>query len=314
MEKLDFITPQHRYCTLDYYLKKRFNSKVSKISLNGNFTCPNRDGKVSYKGCVFCSEKGSGDFAGDPKDSITTQFNKVKDIISLKWPKSKYIAYFQANTNTYGPIDKLSRLFYEAINIEDVVVLSIATRPDCLGDDVLDLLEALNKIKPVWVELGLQTIHEETSKFINRGYNLEVFDNAVRKLRQRNIEVIVHIINGLPNETKEMMLETVKHLNNLDIQGIKIHSLYICDNSPLGKMYLSNPFKVLSLSEYLDIITSQLAILRSDIVVHRIMGDAPRQNLIEPTWSIKKLVVMNEIDKLMKEKCLYQSIIYRGTN
>ena len=305
----DYINEQHRYYTLNYYLNKRFNSKVFKVALNGGFTCPNRDGKVSTKGCIFCSPSGSGDFAGNRNDPLNIQFNSVKDIIHLKWPNAKYIAYFQANTNTYGPIEKLRKIFYEAINLNpDIVALSIATRPDCLDKEVLELLDEINKTIPVWVELGLQTIHEETATFINRGYKLNVFEEAVKNLRKINIEVIVHIINGLPYETKDMMLDTIKYLNNFDIQGIKIHSLFILKNTPLGDLYTKEKFNILSLEEYVDITTEQLALLDKDIVIHRINGDAPKNDLIEPTWSIKKLVVMNEIDKMMKQKNYYQGI------
>lgn len=305
----DYINEQHRYYTLNYYLNKRFNSKVFKVALNGGFTCPNRDGKVSTRGCIFCSPSGSGDFAGNRNDPLNIQFNSVKDIIHLKWPNAKYIAYFQANTNTYGPIEKLRKIFYEAINLNpDIVALSIATRPDCLDEEVLELLNEINKFIPVWVELGLQTIHEETATFINRGYKLNVFEEAVKNLRKINIEVIVHIINGLPNETKEMMLDTVKYLNIFDIQGIKIHSLFILNNTPLGELYTKEKFKILSLEEYVDITTEQLALLDKNIVIHRINGDAPKDDLIEPIWSLKKLVVMNEIDKMMKQKNYYQGI------
>lgn len=305
----DYINNQHRYYTLDYYLKKRFGGKVFKVALNGDFTCPNRDGKISSKGCIFCSASGSGDFAGKKTDPIIKQFNDVKNIIHNKWPDAKYIAYFQANTNTYASIDKLRKLYYEAINSNpNIVALSIATRPDCLNDDVLDLLEEINKTIPVWIELGLQTIHQKTADLINRGYKLEVFEKAVNNLRKRNIETIIHIINGLPYETKEMMLETCNYLNTLDIQGIKIHSLFILKNTPLEKFFYDTSFHVLTMDEYVDITVEQLALLRKDIVIHRINGDAPKDELIEPKWSLKKLVVMNEIDKKMKEKNYYQGI------
>lgn len=305
----EYINEQHRYYTLNYYLKKKFNDKVFKVALNGGFTCPNRDGKISTKGCIFCSPSGSGDFAGNRNDSLEKQFNEVKDIIHQKWPKAKYIAYFQANTNTYGPIEKLRKIFYEAISLHpDIVALSIATRPDCLNDEVIELLDELNKIVPVWIELGLQTIHQDTANFINRGYKLEIFDKAVNDLRNKDIDVIVHIINGLPYETKEMMLETAKYLNRFDIQGVKIHSLFILKNTPLGEMYLKENFKILSLEEYVDITTEQLALFNKNFVIHRINGDAPKDDLIEPIWSLKKLVVMNEIDKAMKNKNYYQGI------
>ena len=305
----DYVNNQHRYYTLDYYLKKRFNGKVFKVALNGNFTCPNRDGKISSKGCIFCSPSGSGDFAGNKTDPLFKQFNDVKNIIHLKWPEAKYIAYFQANTNTYASVDKLKKLFYEAISLDpNIVAISIATRPDCLPNDVLDLISEINNIIPVWIELGLQTIHEETANLINRGYKLNVFEEAVKNLRKRNIETIVHIINGLPYETKEMMLETCNYLNTLDIQGIKIHSLFILKNTPLENFYYEKHFHVLTLDEYVDITVEELALLNKNIVIHRINGDAPHNDLIEPKWSIKKLVVMNEIDKKMKERGYYQGI------
>lgn len=308
----DYINSQHRYYTLDYYLKERFNKKVFKVALNGDFTCPNRDGTISTRGCIFCSSEGSGEFGGKRGDPLTKQFQEVKDIISLKWKDAKFIAYFQANTNTYGPISKLRKIYYEAINLDkDIVALSIATRPDCLSSEVIDLLSEINKIKPVWVELGLQTSNENTACLINRGYHLDVFTDSVNRLRKANIEVIVHIINGLPYETKDDMLNTIRFLNTLDIQGVKIHSLFILKGTELLDLYNDTRFKVLTLDEYVDIVVSQLSILRSDIVIHRINGDAPKDQLIEPKWSLKKLVVMNEIDKKMRDESLYQGIYYK---
>ena len=303
----DYINNQHRYYTLDYYYKNKYNSKVFKVALNGNFTCPNRDGKISTLGCIFCSESGSGDFAGDKELPLKEQFEQVKAILLKKWPKAKYIPYFQANTNTYGPISKLKTLFNEAVTLDnDIVSISIATRPDCLSNETIEFLNELNQIKPVTIELGLQTIHDSTAKVINRGYNLNVFEDAVKRLNKYNIEIVVHIINGLPFETKDMMLDTVKYLNNLNIHGIKIHSLFILKNTKLAEMFLNNEFSILTMDEYVDTTVEQLAIIRDDIVIHRINGDAPRDLLIEPQWSLKKLVVMNEIDKKMKERNYYQ--------
>ena len=305
---MNYFNDQHKYHTLTDYLKKRFNRKIFKVALNGNFTCPNRDGKISSKGCIFCSPSGSGDFAGKKEDSLEVQFKEVSNIIHHKWPNAGYIVYFQANTNTYKHLDELKEIFEKAISLhEDIVAISIATRPDCLDIDILDYLDRLNKRIPVWIELGLQTINENTAKFINRGYKLEVFDKAVIELRKRNIETIVHIINGLPYETEEDMINTVKYLNKLDIQGIKIHSLFILKNTPLEEIYLNEKFKVMSLEDYVRVTSIQLSLLRKEIVIHRINGDAPKDLLIEPTWSLKKLVVMNEIDKYMKENNLYQS-------
>lgn len=308
----DYINNQHRYYTLDFYLKKRFASKVFKVALNGNFSCPNRDGTISDKGCLFCSPEGSGDFGGNRFESLKEQFDKVSSVIHHKWPNAKYIAYFQANTNTYGPLKKLKNLFEEAIKLSpDIVALSIATRPDCLSEDILNYLAELNKKIPLWIELGLQTINEDTAKYINRGYKLEVFTQAVMNLRERDIEVIIHIINGLPGENKETMLKTIRFLNSLDIQGIKIHSLFVLKNTPLGDIYRQHPFKMLSQTDYVDIVCDQLAILRDDIVVHRLNGDAPKELLIAPEWGMKKFVIMNEIDKEMKKREYTQGINYK---
>lgn len=304
---MNYFTSQHKYNTLTEYLEKRFKRKIFKVALNGNFTCPNRDGKISTKGCIFCSPSGSGDFAGDKNDSLKKQFEEVSNMIHKKWPNAGYIAYFQANTNTYKPLDELKKLFEEAISLnENIVAISIATRPDCLSDETIEYLSDLNRRIPVWIELGLQTIKEETAILINRGYKLEVFDDAVSRLRKHKIETIVHIINGLPHETEYDMIKTVEYLNKLDIQGIKIHSLFILKGTPLEEYYYKTKFKVLSLEEYVKITSNQIALLKDNIIIHRINGDAPRDLLIEPTWSIKKLVVMNEIDKYLKVNNLYQ--------
>ena len=306
---MNYFTSQHKYNTLTEYLEKRFKRKIFKVALNGNFTCPNRDGKISTKGCIFCSPSGSGDFAGDKNDSLKKQFEEVSNMIHKKWPNAGYIAYFQANTNTYKPLDELKKLFEEAISLnKNIVAISIATRPDCLSDETIEYLSDLNRRIPVWIELGLQTIKEETAILINRGYKLEVFDDAVSRLRKHNIETIVHIINGLPHETENDMIKTVEYLNKLDIQGIKIHSLFILKGTPLEEYYYKTKFKVLSLEEYVKITSNQIALLKDNIIIHRINGDAPRDLLIEPTWSIKKLVVMNEIDKYLKVNNLYQGI------
>lgn len=308
---MNYFTSQHKYNTLTEYLEKRFKRKIFKVALNGNFTCPNRDGKISTKGCIFCSPSGSGDFAGNRFDSLSKQFDDVSNMIHKKWPNAGYIAYFQANTNTYKPLNELKQLFEEAITLnENIVAISIATRPDCLSDEIIEYLSDLNKRIPVWIELGLQTINEETAVLINRGYTLDVFEDSVIKLRKHNIETIVHIINGLPHETETDMLDTVQYLNKFDIQGIKIHSLFILKGTPLEEYYYKTNFKVLSLEEYVTITSKQIAILKDSIIIHRINGDAPRDLLIEPLWSIKKLVVMNEIDKYLKVNNLYQGIHY----
>ncbi len=306
------MNTQHKYYTLDYHLKNKYNTKVFKVALNGDFDCPNRDGTVSTKGCIFCSESGSGDFAGNKQDTLQVQFDTVKNIIHQKWKDASYIVYFQANTNTYGAIHKLKTLFEKAITLDPkIVAISIATRPDCLSEEILDYLDDLNKRIPVWIELGLQTIHQKTADFMNRGYTLDVFEKAVKALREYNITTIVHIINGFPTESKEMMIEAVEYLNNFDIQGIKIHSLFVLNNTILGNIYKANPFEMLTLEEYVDIVVTQLSILNPDVVVHRVSGDAPRKNLLAPLWSLKKLVVMNEIDKEMKKRDLIQGCNYK---
>ncbi|MFA5749101.1 MAG: TIGR01212 family radical SAM protein [Bacilli bacterium] len=304
-----FVTSQHKYNTLSDYFKNKYSSKVFKVSLDGGFTCPNRDGTISDKGCIYCSEKGSGEFAGNRLDSLRKQFEEIKNNILKKWPNSKYIVYFQSFTNTYAPLDKLKKLYEEAIKLDEkIVAISISTRPDCLSNEIIDYLNDLNKRIPVMIELGLQSKHEETNKYINRGYTLDVFTNAVKKLREKSIETIVHIINGLPNETLEDMKDTIKYINTLDIQGLKIHNLYVVKNSRLGKEYLKNPFPMLTLKEYVNIVTEQLAILDPKIIIHRINGDPKKEELIVPTWSLQKFIIMNEIDKEMIRKKYYQGI------
>ena len=295
-----------RYYTLDYFYKHKFNSKVFKVSLNAGFSCPNKDGTKGYGGCIYCSKLGSGDYAGDETEPLVEQFNKVKEIMNHKWPNSKYIAYFQANTNTYAPVEVLKEKYESVMYLDNVIGLNIATRPDAISDECLDYLTELNNKTYLTVELGLQTIHEETSKLINRGHDLKCFDDMVKKLRNRNINVVVHIINGLPYETKEMMLETAKYLSDLDIQGIKIHMLHILKDTALANLYDKEHFHVLTREEYVDIVCSQLELLRDDIVIHRITGDPNPNDLIEPTWLIKKFGVLNEIDKEMVKRDSYQ--------
>ena len=300
-----------RYYTLDYFYKHKFGKKVCKISLNAGFTCPNKDGTKGIGGCIYCSKLGSGDFAGDIKKDLITQFNEVKEHMKKKWPDALYIGYFQANTNTYAKTEVLKQKYEPILELDDVVGLNIATRPDAITEDCLDYLEELSTRTYLTIELGLQTIHEQTTKLINRGHDLECFDNMVKKLRERNINVVVHIINGLPYETKEMMLETVNHLNNLDIQGIKIHMLHIIKDTALALMYEKEKFHVLTKEEYIDIVINQLEILKPDIVINRITGDPVKEDLIEPTWLIKKFCVLNDIDKEMVKRNSYQGKKYK---
>ncbi len=300
-----------RYHTLNYYLKNRFNSKVFKVSLNAGFTCPNIDGTKGYGGCIYCSKSGSGEHGGNPNKDLTTQFYEVKNVIEKKWPNSRYIAYFQARTNTYAPLEVLKYKYEEVLKIDNVIGLFIATRCDAITEDTLDYLEELNKRTYLTIELGLQTIHEKTSKLINRGHTLEEFDSMVKKLRNKNIDVVVHIINGLPYETEDMMLDTVKHLNTLDIQGIKIHMLNIVKDTPLETLYNKEHFHILSKEEYIDIVIKQLELLDSKIVIHRITSDPDVSTLIEPTWLIKKFCLLNDIDKEMVKRDTYQGKYYQ---
>lgn len=301
-----------RYYSLSNYFKDRFNQKVFKVSLNGNFTCPNKTGKAGFGGCSYCSPLGSGDFAGNKEDNLITQFENVKQIMHNKWPKAKYIAYFQANTNTYAPLKELKEKYEKILNYNsDIIGLSISTRPDCLPNDVVNYLSDINKRTNLFVELGLQSIHEKTANLINRGHDYQVFKDAVKRLRKNNIDVIVHIINGLPYESEEMMLETVKEVAKLDIQGIKIHLLHVIKNTKMGKDYLENPFPLLSMEQYVDIVIKQLELLPPNVVIHRLTGDAVRENLIGPTWSLKKWETLNAIDNELKIRNTYQSRLYK---
>lgn len=301
--KFKYSLDNKMYHTLNYELTNKFGMRVFKISLNGGFSCPNfKNGS----GCIYCSAKGSGDFAGNPNDSIKKQFQDVKKMLNNKWPDTKYIAYFQANTNTYAPVNVLKEKFEEAISLNNVVGLNIGTRPDCISNDCLEYLKDLNKRTYLTVELGLQSMHDETLKLINRGHNLKCFDDCVKKLRENNINVVIHIINGLPNETYDMMIDTVKHLNKLDIQGIKIHMLHILKNTKLESMYNETHFHILTRDEYVKIVCDQLEYLKDSIVIHRLTGDGKKEDLIEPLWSLKKVCVLNEIDKEFKRRNTYQ--------
>ena len=310
VNKFKYSDSNKRYYTLDYFYKHKFNSKVFKVSINGGFTCPNKDGTVGYGGCIYCSKLGSGDFGGNKEEELEVQFEKVKNLISKKWPNSKYIGYFQANTNTYAPLNELKDKYEKILKLDNVVGLNIATRSDSITEECYNYLEELSKKTYLTVELGLQTIHDRTSMLINRCHTLTNFEEAVKKLRKRNINVVVHIINGLPYETKEMMIDTVKYLSKLDIQGIKIHMLHIIKDTKLAEMYEKEKFHILTRDEYVDIVCSQLEYLREDIVINRITGDPDPEELIEPTWTLKKFVVMNEIDKLMVKRDIYQGDKY----
>lgn len=289
------------YLSFNKYLKDKFGQKVYKISLDGGFTCPNRDGKAGTRGCIFCSKGGSGDFAESREMSITEQIESGKKRVEKKIKSGKYIAYFQAFTNTYAPVEILRQKYEEAINHPDIVALSIATRPDCLGDDVLRLLDEMNKTKPVFVELGLQTIHQKSAKYIRRGYDLSVYDKAVRDLKKIGVNVVVHVILGLPNESENDMLETVKYVCESGANGIKLQLLHVIDGTDLAKDYEKGLFKTLEFDEYVNLIVKCVKIIPKDIVIHRLTGDGAKKDLIAPLWSADKKRVLNAINKALRE-------------
>lgn len=293
---------QEYYRSLNSYLKEIFGCKVYKLALDAGMTCPNRDGTLGRGGCIFCSAGGSGDFAEKYCGDISEQIKRAKLRVSKKYKGDKYIAYFQNYTNTYAGIEYLKSVFFPAINEPSVCALSIGTRPDCLGKDVLALLNELNKIKPVFIELGLQTIHEETAEFIKRGYSLPVYDKAVKELRKIGINVVVHIILGLPYETEDMMLETVRYVCGSGIDGIKLQLLHVLKDTELEKMYLDGKVKVLTKEEYINILCDCLEIIPKDVVIHRITGDAPKKLLVAPLWSADKKGVLNSINRELRKR------------
>jgi hypothetical protein len=287
--------------TLNEYLQEKYGKKLYKVSINAGLTCPNRDGKLGTGGCIFCSGSGSGDFAEDPKLTVTEQIELGKRRVQAKLPKDNfgYIAYFQAFTNTYGPVDKLERLYMEAAGHKDVEIISIATRPDCLQDDIVDLISRIDRIKPVWIELGLQTIHKRTAQYIRRGYPLIVYDEAVLKLREHGIETITHVILGLPGESKEDMLNTVKYVGDSGVQGIKLQLLHVLKGTDLAEEYRLGRFSCLTMDEYVDLIHESLTILPEDIVIHRMTGDGDKKLLIAPEWSRDKKRVLNRLNAIL---------------
>lgn len=289
-----------RYHTLNYFLRNKFGDKVFKISLDAGFTCPNRDGSISTGGCVFCGPRGSGDFAGTSRD-LVQQFEEVKEVMSKKWKDGKYIAYFQAYTNTYADVETLREKYYSVLNLEGVVGIAIATRPDCLSVEILDLLEEISREKYIWVELGLQTIHERTAEIINRGYPLSTYIKAVQELKRRNIEVVTHVILGLPGENKEEMLQTVEFVANTGTQGIKLHLLHLVRDTELMHIYEKGQLRIMDMQEYVELVVSCIERIPEDMVIHRITGDGPRETLVEPKWSLKKWEVINSIEHQMMD-------------
>ncbi|MDO4468759.1 MAG: TIGR01212 family radical SAM protein [Bacillota bacterium] len=299
------------YHSFDYMLKERFGEKIYKVALDAGMTCPNRDGTLGSRGCIFCSAGGSGDFAGSRQDSITQQIEKQAASIRQKRGVAKFIAYFQAYTNTYAPVNYLRKIYTEAISHPDIVAISIGTRPDCLDADILQLLDELNQKKPIWVELGLQTIHESTAQYIRRGYPLSCFEQAVSELRKRNLDVIVHTILGLPGESKNDILSTIEYLNHQDIQGIKLQLLHVLKGTDLAEDYLAGKFQVYTLEEYLELVIDCLEHLNPEIVIHRLTGDGPKDLLIAPLWSSAKRTVLNTLHRECKLHHSFQGKQYK---
>lgn len=295
-----------RYHTYNYFLKTKYHQKIAKVALNADFTCPNRDGTVGFGGCTFCSAKGSGDFAGDVNQTLMTQFVQGVKMMTRKWPDAQFIAYFQAFTNTYAPVERLQERFEPFAQMDNVVGIAIGTRADCIDEDIAAYLADLNTRTDVYVELGLQTIHDETAKRVNRGHDYETFKKAVALLRRYHLDVCVHIINGLPYETFDMMLETAKAVGQLDIQALKIHSLYIIEQTVLANEYREHPFPVMTRDDYIKLVVEQLRYIPARVVIERLTGDAVAEDLIAPLWSRNKTTILNDIDKLMAKNDIIQ--------
>lgn len=295
-----------RYNSFHDYFFGKFNSKILKLSIDAGLTCPNRDGTLGKSGCIYCSEKGSGDFTFNDENSIILQMAKQRKRLETKWPEGLNIAFFQSFTNTYADIEMLRKIYYTALSFENTVGLAIATRADCLSDEVLELLSELNEKTFLWIELGMQSVNENIIKKINRGYSHDVFDAAVEKLRERDIKTLAHIIFGLPGESKDSMMDGIKYINDKKLFGIKIHSLYIQEDTPLAKIYREKPFELLSKEEYIDLVVDSISRLDSGIVIHRLTGDPDRQKLIAPKWTADKLSVLSGIEKKLKEENISQ--------
>nr|WP_309099605.1 TIGR01212 family radical SAM protein [Fredinandcohnia onubensis] len=305
-----YSTDNKRYHTWNYHLRNTFGHKVFKVALDGGFDCPNRDGTVAHGGCTFCSVSGSGDFAGNRAEDILTQFHTIKDKMHEKWKDGKYMAYFQAFTNTHAPVEILRERFEPVLSQEGVVGISIATRPDCLPDDVVEYLAELNERTYLWVELGLQTVHEKTAQLINRAHDFQCYVEGVNKLRKHNIRICSHIINGLPQETPVMMMETAREVAKLDVQGIKIHLLHLLKGTPMVKQYEKGLLEFLSFDDYVQLVCDQLEILPPEMIVHRITGDGPIDLMVGPMWSVNKWEVLNTIDAELKRRDSYQGKLY----
>lgn len=308
--KFKYSFNEKRYHTFNYYLKNKYNCKVSKVILDAGFTCPNRDGSKGIGGCIFCSDLGSGDSNIDLGDNLLKQYNANKAVMDNKWPNGLYIPYFQSFSNTYGPLSKIKAMLEPFLHMDEVCEIAIATRCDCLSEETINYLNDVCKYKQIWLELGLQTSNDITGEYINRKYTFSDFKNALTKLENTNIKTCVHIINGLPNETKEDMLKTIKDIKGLKFDAIKIHMLHIIQNTKLANIYNETPFKVLDREEYIELVVKQLELLRPEVVVQRLTGDPIKEDLIEPTWTLNKTTILNDIDKLMRKLDTYQGSKY----
>ncbi|MDO4198792.1 MAG: TIGR01212 family radical SAM protein [Erysipelotrichaceae bacterium] len=301
---------EKRYHTFNYYLKTHYNGKVAKVIIDAGFTCPNRDGSKAYGGCIFCSSKGSGDSNVSLSDSVLKQYSDNKEVMDLKWENSFYIPYFQSYSNTYGPLDRIKEMIEPFIHMDEVAEIAIATRCDCLSDEIIEYLNEVCKYKPVWLELGLQTSNDRTGEYINRQYTYNDFKEAVYRLKETDIKVCAHIINGLPYETMEIMLKTVKDISVLPLDGVKIHMLHIIKGTKLAEFYKDRPFNIISREEYIELVVEQLRYLKPEIVIQRLTGDPLKEDLIAPEWVLNKTTILNDIDKLMRKKDVYQGDLY----
>ncbi len=310
MNNFEYTLDNKRYHTFNYYLKNKYHQKVAKVIIDGHFTCPNRDGSKGYGGCIYCSSNGSGDSNLNIKEDVITQYIKNKEVMDRKWNNGLYIPYFQSFSNTYGPLSKIKNMLEPFLDKDEVAEIAIATRCDCLSEEIVEYLNSISKIKPIWLELGLQTTNYQSSTFLNLGYNYSDFKKAIQLLENTNIKVCVHIINGLPNETKEDMLKTIKDINHLKFHSIKIHMLHILKDTTLEKYYLKSPFKILERSEYIEIVVKQLELLNKEVVIERLTGDPIKEELVAPSWVLNKTTILNDIDKLMVKMDTYQGKYY----
>ena len=306
MNSFKYSLDNKRYHTFNYYLKTKYNAKIAKVILDAGFTCPNRDGTKGYGGCIYCSNSGSGDSNQYTKEDILKQYEDNKKVMDNKWTNNLYIPYFQSFSNTYGSLEKIQNMIEPFILKDEVAEIALATRCDCIKEDVINYLDTVSYKKPIWLELGLQTSNENTAAFINRGHTFEEFKDMLYRLEKTNIKVCVHIMNGLPYETEEMMIQTIKDICDLPFEGIKIHMLHIIKNTRLADYYEKNPFEILKRDKYIEIVVKQLELLRPEVIVQRLTGDPIKEDLIAPEWVLNKTTILNDIDKLMNKMDTYQ--------